>query len=273
MCAGTAPAKPARAPVTVKAEYQSPRRNLPPRNAPATLVDDSNDMSAMVPVRQRQELLPSKHELKALGMELEAKTQELVQATRQIEQLQDQLQGAQVALATERREMRDTRAQLLDAQMTLQQKDEQLRGLYENLLDATKERGDLRKQLITTQQQLKKTEAELTSWTEGLFALKTVIDSMDDEEDLNGHNPLNGHANGRFAQQRLALPSTTELLSKPDESAALLEQLAQLSRNIVADCEDDERTLAELDKMESEAGHGGLSGEREPPQRFKDYKW
>lgn len=236
---------------------RAPRRNLPSYLEDAEVFDDSRSYNGAI---VRQTPVPaievSNAELKTYSMELQAKTQELADATRQINMLAEQVSRMQASLASERREVRDIRAQLLDAQQNLSTKDDEIRELYQTLLDATRERSELRKQLITTQQQLQRTEADLVSWTDGLYALKTVIDSMDDDDEADAAaasasraSRANGHLLAGGPDMDLAaLPSTTELLSKQDESSHLLQQLAELSRAILEDSEKDDLYLAMIDR-------------------------
>ncbi|GMH42884.1 LOW QUALITY PROTEIN: hypothetical protein BSKO_10803 [Bryopsis sp. KO-2023] len=175
--------------------------------------------------------------------ELKNKNRELVKAKMDIRMRDKEIADLKRRMAERDQSLRYSKAELIESRRIIQKKDEQLRQTYDSLVISARERSKLREELINVEKELMDARDELHHWTTQLVDLKTVIDSVDEEDgDLEG---IDMHVDGStlpiketttFSQP---IERTQDLVSAVD----LLGELKDLSHQLMTDAKEDEKNL------------------------------
>lgn len=203
---------------------------------------DTPPVEALVPQKSESSALTQPLNTDYLA-QMRAQQAEIAEKTSELTFTRQELDLVRERLRMEQMEKRELQVQMAESQSRLQVKDVQLQAAFDMLLSATRERAELRDLLVSTQKELKRTQEELDSWSDGLYKLKTVIDSMD--EDGMGLLTLGsgGYMNGTAPAESPSGPFPFDLPEKQLDMEAqaweALQKLHRLSKTLVDDARKD----------------------------------
>lgn len=173
--------------------------------------------------------------------ELKNKNRELVKAKMDIRMRDKEIADLKRRMAEREQSLRYSKAELIESRRIIQKKDEQLRQTYDSLVISARERSKLREELINVEKELMDARDELHHWTNQLVDLKTVIDSVDEEDaDLEG---IDMHVDGSTLPIKETLSPPIERTQDLESAVDLLEELKDLSHRLMTDAKDDEKNL------------------------------
>lgn len=200
-------------------------------------------------------------ELAAVTSQLQSKSTQLSRADAAMRQRDSEIAALRASLADRDSKLQDSRAELAELHAQIFNHEEGLQMAYNQLAEASKDKARVRQQLLENQAELSGVHTQLTEWSQDLHQLKSIMDTLEEEDEqllskaslATPYQPKplsNAQGNGRQEPGQSLRDLTADVQSKtdaalsatkqtPSDSFELLEGIAQLSKQMVAEAKED----------------------------------
>lgn len=210
-------------------------------------------------------------ELASLTTQLKSKTSQLGKADTALRQRDTEIAALRTTLSERDSNLQDSRSELAELHAQIKDSEDGLQQAYNQLAEASRDRARVRQQLLQNQAELSGVHNQLTEWSQDLHQLKSIMDTLEEEDQVISQSQLSGHSqpsSGNAAEtkgnagsarglreltQQVKEKTDTALSAanqSPQDGMALLEGIAELSTKMVGEAQQD----AELFNR---AGKGG----------------
>ncbi|DBB01048.1 TPA: hypothetical protein ACH3X1_000948 [Trebouxia sp. C0004] len=210
-------------------------------------------------------------ELASLASQLKSKNSQLSKADTALRQRDIEIAALRATLSERDSKLQDSRSELAELHAQIKDNEDGLQQAYNQLAEASRDRARVRQQLLQNQAELTGVHNQLTEWSQDLHQLKSIMDTLEEEDQVISQSQLTGHSQptsgdaseikGHAGSTKGLRELTTQVKEKtdtalsatnhrPQDGIVLLEGIAELSKQMVGEAQED----AELFNR---AGRGG----------------
>lgn len=199
-------------------------------------------------------------ELASLATQLKSKNSQLSKVDTELRRRDTEIAALRATLSERDSKLQDSRSELAELHKQVKDSEDGLQQAYNQLAEASRDRARVRQQLLQNQAELSGVHNQLTEWSQDLHQLKSIMDTLEEEDQVISQPQVPGHSqpsSGNSAETRGNAGGTkgfrelttqvkektdTALLAtnhSPQDGMALLEGIAELSKQMVDEAQGD----------------------------------